>query len=303
VRVYISGGRLIAKSKRKSDATRQEVVNLTVEAESFVVRGSILNPDGSPIPRAVVKAFDIGLRTETPLGEAQTPVEGTYEIRYRAAQLVAPGKSAADLIIRAYGADDNELAHSDLICHAPAQATVDLVVGNVPLRGPSEYDTLVARVRSYLSETALADLEREDVEFLACSAEVDRYQIATLIVANRLARTTSLPDWLFYALGRQGVVLQLPALQGLSFKNLRESIERAVEANVIAPLTDAAELDRYMNCLKSVLLKTAFEAPADPGRLSLGELMGTSLVSHEVRRPSCPAIWHAKVRLRTSGAP
>jgi peptidoglycan hydrolase-like protein with peptidoglycan-binding domain len=249
----------------------------------FVVKGAVRNPDRSPVSRIYVKAFDRRLRAEAPLGKAVTDSAGMYEIRYRAAQLMPPGKSAADLIVRAYTADNDEVAHSDLICHAPGQATVDVVIGNVPLRGPSEYDALVARVRPYLGEATLADLEREDVTFLACSAEVDRVQLATLIVANRLARQTSLPDWLFYSLGRRGVVLQLPALLGHSFKNLRELIERAIEANLIATLADIAELDRCMNCLKSVLLKTAFEAPADPGRLSVGELLGTSLVGRELQ--------------------
>jgi peptidoglycan hydrolase-like protein with peptidoglycan-binding domain len=283
VRVYASDGRLIAKTKRKNNAAQQEVVNLVVEAGSFVVRGSVLNSDGSPIPRAIVKAFDIGLRMETPLGEAPTRADGEYEIRYRREHLRPESKLAADLIVRVYDGAGNELARSGLLCRAPAEAVVDLVVGNQPLRGASEYGTLVATVRPYLGETVLADLEREDVQFLACSAAVDPHQVATLIVGNRLTRETSLPDWLFYALGRQGVRLQLEAILGHSLKNLRESIERAIEMNVVVPLADAAELDRWVNRLKSVLLKTVFEASADPGRLSVGELIGTSLVSREVQ--------------------
>ncbi|MEX5215457.1 MAG: neuraminidase-like domain-containing protein [Nitrospiraceae bacterium] len=253
------------------------------ESEGFVVRGTVLNPDGSPVARAIAKAFDIGLRIETPLGEAPTGADGKYAIRYRRDQLRPEGKHAADLIVRAYDEAGNELAHSERLCRAPAEAVVDLVVGNRPLRGPSEYDALLARVRPYLGRTALADLERADVHFLACSAEVDRRQVATLIVANRLAREASVPDWLFYALGRQGMLLHLSALLGHSLKNLRESIERAIASNIVAPLVDAAELDRWIDRLRSVLLTTAFKPSPEPGRLSMGELLGASLVSREVQ--------------------
>jgi peptidoglycan hydrolase-like protein with peptidoglycan-binding domain len=268
-------------ARRVNAAIEGRSVDAVVNA--FTLHGTVRNPDGSPVPRITVKAFDRNLRAETLLGEAPTDADGKYEIHYRQQQLRPENKSAADLIVRAYNQTGNELAHSDLLCHAAAEATVDLIVGNVPLRDPSEYDTLVARVRSYLGETALADLEKEDVQFLACSAGVSRRQIATLIVANRLTRETSLPDWLFYALGREGMLLQLPALLDHSLKNLRESITRAIESNIVAPLPNAAELDRWTDRLKSVLLKTTFEASADPGRLSVGELVGTSLVSRELQ--------------------
>jgi peptidoglycan hydrolase-like protein with peptidoglycan-binding domain len=250
---------------------------------SFVVKGQVRNPDGLPVSGTNVKAFDRNLRGETLLGETATVADGNYEIRYRAAQLVPPSKSAADLIVRAYGGDNNELAHSDFICHATAEATVNLVVGNASLRGPSEYDHLFKAIRPYLWETKLADLRREDVGFLSCSAQVDRVQVATLVIASRLSRDTGLPDWLFYALGRQGVLLQLSALLDHNVKSLRESIERAIKTNIVAPVANLAELDRWMGELESVLLKTAFEPAADPGRLSLGEAVEMALINHDVK--------------------
>ena len=255
-----------------------------VPPQSLLVRGAVRNPDGSAVSRITVKAFDRNLRGETLIGEAPTDVDGSYEIRYVAARLQPPGKTVADLMVRAYDARENEVAHSDFICHAPAETTVDLVVGNVPLRGPTEYDQLVEAIKRYLGETKLADLERDDVAFLSCSAEVDRVQVATLVVGSRLSGDTGLPDWLFYALGRQGVPLQLPALLDHSLQSLRQSIERGIESNIVAPLANVAELDRLMDRLKSVLLKTGFEPSLDKGRLSVGELLGASLVTREVQQ-------------------
>ena len=76
------------------------------------------------------------------------------------------GKLAADLIVRGYDDAGDEIAQSEMQCRAPADSPVDLVVGNQPLRGPSEHDTVVAKIRPYLGRNAVADLEREDVQFL-----------------------------------------------------------------------------------------------------------------------------------------
>ena len=49
----------------------------TPTTRAFAVHGTILNPDGTPVPRATIKAFDTGLRSETPLGEATTEPTGS----------------------------------------------------------------------------------------------------------------------------------------------------------------------------------------------------------------------------------
>jgi hypothetical protein len=248
-----------------------------------VVRGAVMHPDGSPVHAAVVRAYDVGLRTETPLGEARAMPEGRYEIGYTLDRLRPEGKPAADLIVRAYDQAGNELARSDLLCRAAPEAVVDLIVGNQPLRGASEYDALVAVVRPYLGETDLADLEREDVQFLVCSAAVDPQQVATLIVAHRLTRETALPDWLFYALGRQGVRLQLEAMVLLRFQTVRDAVAAAMDANVVAPSSREGEQDSLLEQLQAVLARAAFDDPRDGSRFSFGALLGTSLADRDLQ--------------------
>ena len=82
------------------------------EPGALVVRGTLLNPNGSPVPSALVKAVDVSLRSETALGQAPTEADGKYEIRYRRTQLRLEGKLSADLVVRAYDERDNELARS-----------------------------------------------------------------------------------------------------------------------------------------------------------------------------------------------
>src|SRR5262245_43029724 len=59
----------------------------TATSQAFAVRGRLLNSDGSPGSRAIVKAFDTGLRTETFVGEPTTAADGKDELRKYPEQL------------------------------------------------------------------------------------------------------------------------------------------------------------------------------------------------------------------------
>jgi peptidoglycan hydrolase-like protein with peptidoglycan-binding domain len=61
-------------------------------ANVFAVRGTLLNPYGSPVPRAIIKAFDTGLRSETPLGETATEAEASTKFITGRSSLQQPGR-------------------------------------------------------------------------------------------------------------------------------------------------------------------------------------------------------------------
>jgi hypothetical protein len=248
------------------------------DTSGYVVRGRILQPDGEAVIGAQVRAFDKQLRGDAiDLGHDTTNAEGAFTIRYRPDQLRPKGKLAADLIVRAYDRDGKELARSGFICQAPREATVDLVVGNVALRGPAEYNQGLKAITPYLGETRLPDLKSDEVAFLACSAKVDRVQIATLVVASRLGRDTGLPDWLFYALSRQGVELQLTAMLALSATRLKDALDRAIAANIVAPVEERNE-SALLDQLHTALVREAFREDLARGTFSVGALLDASLV-------------------------
>jgi ABC toxin-like protein/neuraminidase-like protein/putative peptidoglycan binding protein len=250
----------------------------SVLPRTFVVHGAVRHPDGSPVPRAIVAAADVGLRSETVLGRATTGPDGEYAIHYRPDQLRPEGKRAADLIVRASDEAGTELARSTLLCGAPADVTVDLVVGNRALRGQAEYDDAVSRIQPYLADTAFADLERNDVQFLSCSTGLDRLRIATLIVSDRLAGETSLPAWLFYALGRRGVRLQLETMALLRREMLKDALNAAVTANIVSEPGENT-IDRLLEQLQAVIVRVASDRSRSG--FSVGAVLAASLATRE----------------------
>lgn len=169
------------------------------EPADMVVRGRVLQPDGTPLAQHIVTAFDQTLRAsetggtpaviEVSLGSATTDAEGRYRIAYRTEQLSRAGSLQADLVIRvhAQGTTGDVVAESPLLCHAPTTAVIDLVAGNVALRGKSEYERVLAAVQSEINGGSIAAIPDAQLEFLACTVEQAHDLVETLVKANRLA--------------------------------------------------------------------------------------------------------------------
>ena len=71
----------------------------------YTVSGVVREPDGTPLANATVQVFDQELRSLTPLGQHQSGKDGSYLIRYEIFQLKQPGKTSADLVVKATAAD------------------------------------------------------------------------------------------------------------------------------------------------------------------------------------------------------
>ena len=200
-RVY-KGEALLASTEELVlwNVERDEIeVGISVDlplAEGFLVAGLVRQPDGEALAGAMVKAFAKRLRSEVPLGEAATDAGGAYRIHYVGGTVQDADQALAGLIVRAYDADGNELATSEVIFHPEPEETLDLVVGNAAYRGPSEYEQLVAALTPMLEGLSFADLaedeEHRDISLLSGRSGEDPMAIAVLVAAHRLARRTEI---------------------------------------------------------------------------------------------------------------
>jgi protocatechuate 3,4-dioxygenase beta subunit len=64
-------------------------VDIPTPSQIFKVKGTVLQPEGTPLAGVVVKAFDKDLRHEEELGEVSTNQAGEYEFTYTRQQ---PGR-------------------------------------------------------------------------------------------------------------------------------------------------------------------------------------------------------------------
>ena len=136
-----------------------------------IVRGQIREADGSLFGGAIVRAFDKDMRSEESLGEATTDPKGRYQIRYTAEQFRRAEKGSADLRVSVCNEAGRELASSQILFNAPLNATVDLVIGGSPYRGPSEYERYLEELTPVMQGVQPADLREDqqiqDISFLS----------------------------------------------------------------------------------------------------------------------------------------
>lgn len=236
----------------------------------WVVRGTVQTPDGKPIQHATVKAYDKGIRQERTLGDARTNDKGHYEIIYQ------PIKNEhVSLLVRAFESGE-EIASSQVIAKARREETVDLVKGNEPFLGPSEYTALARKVLPYLEGQGigLISLTADEAELLAKKLELDLEQLGYLVLAAQLAKDTLTQAELWYACFRQNLPTRLSALLAQDLDTIRQALESALKNNVI-PQSFREGIEPFLQRLQELIVEQAFKTPDLEGKFSLHDLFET----------------------------
>ncbi|HKG46484.1 MAG TPA: neuraminidase-like domain-containing protein, partial [Pyrinomonadaceae bacterium] len=249
----------------------------------FIVVGQVNQANGTPLDGATVKAFDKDLRSEQPLGNADTTRRGgIYEIFYRADEFARAEKDRADLIVRVSDNTGKVLATSAIIFNAGKVEIVNLTIGAA--RGLSEFETIVRDLTPLIEGLKHEQLTADDIAFLNGETQIDATFINMLVEsARRNIEAKTVPQSAFYGLFRQGLPTVLTELLQNEISLLRASLEMSSNRGIIAPLP-AAELDRIADQLR-ILKAALILQPGAPGETSsLGDLLRTSALTAEKQR-------------------
>ena len=247
-------------------------------AVPFVVRGLVRETDGRSIAGATVQAFDQDLRSLNPLGEQQTGADGSYLIRYQISQLKRPGKTSADLVVRASAADGTVIAQSATLFHAPPTAGIDLTRGNQTYLGPPELHSVQTTLAPIVGSVHSADLTENDIAYLAGETGLQSQQIRHLAAASQSGRTAGVDPQVFYAFARKGLPTTLDRLLSTDQTAQRQALESAATANVIPP-SIAQNIPRLL----AQLQQTAVARTLAPGATRLGGTLSLSLKDPELQ--------------------
>ncbi len=240
----------------------------------FVVHGTVRQADGTPSPRLTVRAFNRKLRTEDLLGKGRTDQTGNYRITYTSRRFAASGETdSADLIVRAYAPTSKQtagpipLAESPTIFNAPADATVNLVIGNQDYRGPAEFNRILAAIRPLLQKVPITDLTEDDthhdISFLSGETGFDAQRLTVFVKAHRFEQQTKVPGDAFYGMLRKGLPDALPSLLKASPDSQVHALVQAVADNLIAGKS-AEEISGLVVALRGSAVAVALDGVAAP---------------------------------------
>lgn len=247
------------------------------DGEAHMVLGRVLNPEGPPVQGAVVQAFHKQLRGLVLLGEDQTEADGFYTIRYTPPD----GVRRVDLLVRAtHPKDDGIAITSELICNAPRAKLLDLVVGDGPYRGYSEYERLVNTLEPHVEGINPVDLSREDADLLACKTDADEQHITYYIIAHRHAERSEVPAAAFYGLFRMDLPTRLQALLSRS-SHVHRRVLRDARAENLIPARLETSINDILAALQQATVRLALDVQEGEEATSLAGLLTTTGLAEE----------------------
>jgi hypothetical protein len=141
------------------------------QSKHFIVQGRVIDADGQPFARGLIRAFDKDIRNEKQLGSDTIDPEGHYKIKYSANREGHGGnddhgdtsqKSEINLRISAYNTQNMEIASSTVRFCATKEETIDLLISREAYHGSSEFDRLVAELRPLRGNNIPPDELTED---------------------------------------------------------------------------------------------------------------------------------------------
>ncbi len=238
----------------------------------FTVTGSVREPDGTPIVGAVVSAFDEDLRSSTLLGQVNTDANGAFLVRYEVSALKRPGKTAADLLVKAATMAGVAIAQSPVMFHAAPAVKITLVRGNKPLVGPPELSAVQSRLAPLLGSIQPAELTANDISYLAGAAALNAAQVPHLVAAAQNAQTTGIDQSVFFAFARQGMATALAPLLASDPAAQRQALHSAVASNLV-PAGAATQADQIIASLTSAAVTQTLA----PGAYRLGGTLAVTL--------------------------
>lgn len=271
VRVYNDQNELLFTSKKKNNAPAEYELNIHVPTQQYVVRGTVKDANGKPLPNLMVRASERDLRIPQLLGTDETGANGDYRISYRSADFQLgdlPSRRTPWLIVEVCKTAEGEVLAKQEIQRADRNQIVSFVLSNIG--AISEWQRIGETVAPLLkgqgapaegtgTHETPADLPPEaitahDLDFIVIETGLDRTAVQAWVVSSRMVREAAvrLTDeyaaqlsilreygWtFFYGLVRQWGTRNLTALLGEPAQNVTQTLKAAVSAHQIPPLNE-----------------------------------------------------------------
>ncbi len=189
------------------------------ESADYSVYGTVRDSGLTIMPKTLVRAFDLDIRSEQQLGETKTDKNGYYKIDYKQSKFQTQDKVNADLVMRIYDAKGTVLTATQTLFNAPKQVQIDISPAAVAFQGLSEFEDMDMELKTYVGNLSFDQLgenqQLHDITFLSQKTTLAAQNILEFVLAWRFEKKTKLSAQVFYGILREG----LPAGLFFQFSN------------------------------------------------------------------------------------
>ncbi|KAF2012900.1 hypothetical protein BU24DRAFT_484769 [Aaosphaeria arxii CBS 175.79] len=255
------------------------------QTTDYIVHGTVLTVDGTPLVDYIINAVDVDIRSEQLLGSTRTSKpDGSYVIPYYPDKVKPLDRGSADLKIYVYdpAKKDVVLAKSEIKFNAPKDCTIDIVVGGTTVKGPPEFDVLAAKILPLLGKLEpsqiVEDDEHQDISFLVGELDEQRERVEFFALACQFHAETKIDPDIFYGVLRKGLPTDLGQLLGQSVTQWRDALNAAMSENIIRTRSNK-ELEPLLQAVVRQGVRRAVQIPGQEGKTALGALLSTGFQS------------------------
>ena len=215
------------------------------------------------------------------VGETPVDESGGYRLEHDLPQTSTA--AGTRLQLQLLGPDDGLLVESDPVDISRHRLRVNL---RMPGGGPSEYKLLEERLYSEreVGPAVLDGLSSDALFELADEIDVAPERLALLQRVRALEVETGLPGSIFYALGRNGLSVELEDLIDVPMSELRATIVAAVDDEIVDETIVVQGIESRLAQLSERVLDRVLEADQPPLNAGLGEILASADVPREVLR-------------------
>ncbi len=282
VRVYSDQNDLLFTSKKKNSAPTEYQLNIQLPVQQYVVRGTVQDASGAPLPNLIVRAFDRDLRVPQLLGTGETGASGEYRIEYSpdAFQLGdAPFRRFPWLIVEVRQTAEGEALARQEVQNADRDQIVSFTLSTAvgisewqrvgeavaPLLKGQGVPRLEAGARGTRTDLSPEDITASDLDFIVIETGLDRKAVEAWAASRRMVRDAVLrlteehagqqsllrkQGWpLLYGLVRQQGAQDLDAVLRDSMPEWQRAWKAARNANQIMAL-DEQQVEQLMDILR-----------------------------------------------------
>jgi GH18 family chitinase len=170
---------------------------------SFLISGTVTQPDGTPARGLSVTAYDQGMRMRQSLGRGRTGPDGSYRIPYSAPAHQSGAEGGLDLVVEVRDSYQEVLTTSDVLFNAPTLATIDVTLAQTGAE--AEYDRVVRVLTPVLNgqgvtlDTLEQNKQYQDLSFANGETGIAMAQLRAFAVARRLQNQNQLPAQFWFA--------------------------------------------------------------------------------------------------------
>ncbi len=256
IRVFLSNGKLLGKSKKHNDSDEKTVINLQLDyspdkilEKKYNIKGKVKLPNGRPAKQFAIHVFEKKLRTEKLLTEGLTNSKGIYSFEYTSNDKISTEKETTDVFIKVYDPKNVLIGASDINYSSGTNTVIDFEIETTDQVVTSEFELMTFEIERLLEGESILKLDQDkkqkDIRFLSGETGYQENTVLQFVQAHHFEKESNIEASFWFT------VLGMPFYEEQEYSNLeahrqylKERLSQLEESGLLKALDSAFKTNK-----------------------------------------------------------